>query len=87
MHHAAAAASRWPHDPSATPLGKTHDEQPGTFRELADHCRDVVWVRDARNAELTYVNAAYRSLWGRDAEDARDVLEGTVLINPGDRLA
>lgn len=75
VHNAAAAAtSRWPHDPSAAPLGQANDndEQPGTFRELADHCRDVVWVRDARNAELTYVNPAYRSLWGRDTQDARD---------------
>ena len=88
VHDAAAAAtSRWPHDPSAAPLGQASDEQPGTtFRELADHCRDVVWVRDAQNAELTYVNPAYRSLWGRDAEDARDPDTGWIgAIHPDDR--
>ena len=87
VHDATAAAtSRWPHDPSAAPLGQASDEQPGTFRELADHCRDVVWVRDAQNAELTYVNPAYRSLWGRDAEDVRDPDTGWIgAIHPDDR--
>ncbi len=45
-----------------------------------------MWVRDARNAELTYVNPAYRSLWGRDAEDTRDPDTGWVgTIHDDDR--
>lgn len=63
MHRSATVVSRRPEDwfdasPGVPPA------DPGTFRELAEHSRDVVWVRNALDAELIYVNAAYEWLWG-----------------------
>jgi len=62
VHRSATVASRRPQDRfDAWPGSPPAD--PGTFRELAEHSRDVVWVRDALDAELTYVNAAYERIW------------------------
>ncbi len=84
--HTAATASTWLHDPSIASPDVVNGQEPGTFRELAEHSRDVVWVRDSRDAELTYVNLAYQRLWGRDRLDAQDPSTGwTAAIHPDDR--
>ncbi len=63
MHRSATVAARHPQDRfDASPGSPATD--PGTFRELAEQTRDVVWVRNALDAALTYVNAAYERIWG-----------------------
>ena len=61
---------------------------PGTFRELAEHSRDVVWVRHALTGELSYVNAAYERLWG-PSDQARGACNAEWLqaIHGDDRAA
>lgn len=51
--------------------GTATDPQPATFRELAEHSRGVVWVRNALDGELTYLNPAYDRLWGRRRNDVQ----------------
>ena len=38
------------------------------FRQLADHIRDVFWVRSVEDDRLEYVSPAVHSLWGIDRE-------------------
>jgi len=73
----ATVASRHPQDRfDASPGSPAAD--PGTFRELAEHSRDVVWVRDALDAALTYVNAAYERIWGPTGQSRRATNAETI---------
>ena len=36
--------------------------------QITEHIREVVWVTDAQNEEILYVNPAYETVWGRPVE-------------------
>jgi len=48
------------------------------FREMAEHMKRVLWVRDLRSNRMIYVNPAYAAVWGRPV--------AALLQNPLDFL-
>jgi PAS domain S-box-containing protein len=58
------------------------------FRQLAEHIRDVFWIRDTVTDRVLYVSPAYEQIWGRKLTDFdtayRSLLES---IHPEDRPA
>ena len=78
--------------PVASPPGVNHragtatDTQPATFRELAEHSRGVVWVRNAGDGELTYLNPAYERLWGHRRNDLQPNAGWIDPIHADDRV-
>ena len=59
-----------------------------SFQELAENSQDVLWIRDARTFEFTYVGPAYERVWGRRRADIQAPDTGwTGAIHADDREA
>ena len=65
----------------------TADEE-RTFQELAENSQDVLWIRDGRTFDFSYVGPAYETIWGRKRQDVQDPVTGwTGAIHADDREA
>lgn len=57
------------------------------FQEMADNIEEIFWRMDARTQEITYVNRAYATITGHDAETLRTGPSAyQELIHPEDRI-
>jgi len=55
------------------------------FREVAEHMKTVLWVRDLRSNRMIYVNPAYAALWHRPASALLDnPLDFLECVHPDD---
>lgn len=56
------------------------------FRQLAEHIREVFWVRGIDEERVLYVSPAYEELWGRSLQSLLDQpLEWLEAVHPDDR--
>ncbi len=68
----------------AEAVGKQELEQ--SYRELAEHSADVLWVASVDRRQLFYVSPAFETIWGRPIEDAvRSPFAFVEFIHPDDR--
>ncbi len=67
-------------------LSFTLPESAAQFRSFVENSNDVIWMTDAREYRLVYVNPAYERVWGRSASEIyADLTHFIESIHPDDR--
>ncbi|MBU1742342.1 MAG: PAS domain-containing protein, partial [Proteobacteria bacterium] len=56
------------------------------FHRVADHSREVFWIKDLSSGRFVYVSPSYDNLYGRRREDLLDDPEDFIrAVHPDDR--
>jgi PAS domain S-box-containing protein len=56
------------------------------FRQLAQHIREVFWMRDAVRQKIIYVSPAYEEIWGQSCESLYQSPQNWIeSVHPDDR--